>query len=79
MISTVDYDIANEAFSLGEKFLDDKLIRKMPISLPKRFAYNVIAIEAIVRTAEHAKQNKRAYKAVLRRFNQPQLMVSVLL
>ena len=36
--------------------------------------------EAIVRAAEHAKQNKGAYKAVLlKRSNRPQLVVSVLL
>ena len=38
-------DIANEAFALGEKFSDEKLVRKTLRSLPKRFAYKVTAIE----------------------------------
>ena len=38
-------DIANEAFALGEKFSEEKLIRKMLRSLPKRFAYKVTTIE----------------------------------
>ena len=38
-------DIANEAFALGEKFSEEKLVRKTLRSLPKRFAYKVTAIE----------------------------------
>ena len=38
-------DIANEAFVLGEKYSDTKLVRKTLRSLPKRFAYKVTAIE----------------------------------
>ena len=38
-------DIANEAFSLREKFTEEKLIRKALRYLPKRFTYNVIVIE----------------------------------
>ena len=38
-------DIANEAFALGEKYSDIKLVRKTLRSLPERFAYKVIAIE----------------------------------
>ena len=38
-------DIANEAFALGEKISEEKLVRKALRSLPKRFAYKVTAIE----------------------------------
>ena len=38
-------DIANEAFALGEKILEEKLVRKALRSLPQRFAYKVTAIE----------------------------------
>ena len=38
-------DIANEAFALGEKYSNTKLVRKTLRSLPKRFAYKVTAIE----------------------------------
>ena len=38
-------DIANEAFTLGEKILEEKLVRKALRSLPQRFAYKVTAIE----------------------------------
>ena len=38
-------DIANEAFALGKKYSDIKLVRKILKSLPKRFAYKVAAIE----------------------------------
>ena len=38
-------DIANEAFALGERFSEEKLVRKTLRSLPKRFAYKVTAIE----------------------------------
>ena len=38
-------DIANEAFTLGEKYSETKLVRKTLRSLPERFAYKVAAIE----------------------------------
>ena len=38
-------DIANEAFTLGEKHSETKLVRKTLRSLPERFAYKVAAIE----------------------------------
>ncbi|XP_024018585.1 uncharacterized protein LOC112090762 [Morus notabilis] len=38
-------DIANEAFALGEKYTDAKLVKKTLRSLPARFAYKVTAIE----------------------------------
>ena len=38
-------DIANESEDLGEKISDDKLVRKMLRSLPKRFDIKVMAIE----------------------------------
>ena len=38
-------DIANEAFTLGEKFSEEKLVRKTLRSLWKRFVYKVTAIE----------------------------------
>ena len=38
-------DIANEAFGLGEKILEEKLVRKALRSLPRRFAYKVTTIE----------------------------------
>ena len=38
-------DIANSFDSLGEKFFDEKLVRKILRSLPKRFDMKVIAIE----------------------------------
>ena len=37
-------NIENEAFSLGEKIPKERLVRKVPRSLPKRFAYKVTAI-----------------------------------
>ena len=40
-------DIANEAFTLGEKFLEEKLVRKTLRFLPKRFAYKVTEIEEV--------------------------------
>ena len=39
------YDIANEAFALGEKYSDTKLVRKTLRSLPERFTYKVATIE----------------------------------
>ena len=38
-------DIANEAFTFGEKYSDTKLVRKTLRSLPERFTYKVAAIE----------------------------------
>ena len=38
-------DIANEAFALGKKYSDIKLVRKTLRSLPERFTYKVAAIE----------------------------------
>ena len=38
-------DIANEAFALGEKISEEKLVRKALRSLPRRFAYKVTTIE----------------------------------
>ena len=38
-------DIANEAFGLGEKMFEEKLVMKTLRSLSKRFAYKVTAIE----------------------------------
>ena len=38
-------DIANEAFALGEKYSEEKLVQKTLRSLPKRFAYKVTVIE----------------------------------
>ena len=38
-------DIANEAFTLGEKYSDAKLVKKTLRSLLARFAYKVTAIE----------------------------------
>ena len=38
-------DIVNEAFTLGEKYSETKLMRKTLRSLPERFAYKVAAIE----------------------------------
>ena len=38
-------DIANEAFALGEKYSEEKLVQETLRSLPKRFAYKVTAIE----------------------------------
>ena len=38
-------DIANEAFALGERFSEEKLVRKTLRSLPRRFACKVTAIE----------------------------------
>ena len=38
-------DITNEAFILGEKYSETKLVRKTLRSLPERFAYKVAAIE----------------------------------
>ena len=38
-------DITNEAFDLGERFSEEKLVRKTLRSLPRRFAYKVTAIE----------------------------------
>ena len=37
-------NIENEAFSLGEKIPEERLVRKVLRSLPKRFAYKVTAI-----------------------------------
>ena len=34
-------DISNEASSLGEKFSEERVVRKFLRSLPKRFAYKV--------------------------------------
>ena len=39
------FDIANEAFALGEKIPEEKLVRKALRSLPRRFPYKVTAIE----------------------------------
>ncbi|GAA0168894.1 hypothetical protein LIER_23497 [Lithospermum erythrorhizon] len=38
-------DIANESFSLGERKGNVKLVRKVPRTLPNRFAHKVTAIE----------------------------------
>src|ERR1044072_5838005 len=38
-------DIANSSFALGEKMSDEKLVRKILRSLPKRFAMKVTTIE----------------------------------
>ena len=38
-------DIANEAFALGEKYSNTKIVRKTLRSLLERFAYKVAAIE----------------------------------
>src|ERR1044072_7161334 len=38
-------DIANSSFALSEKMSDEKLVRKILRSLPKRFAMKVTAIE----------------------------------
>src|ERR1044072_2654118 len=38
-------DIANTSFALGEKMTNEKLVRKILRSLPKRFAMNVNFIE----------------------------------
>ncbi|KAH6779529.1 hypothetical protein C2S52_010766 [Perilla frutescens var. hirtella] len=38
-------DIANESFALGDAISEEKLVRKVLRSLPKRFAYKVTAIE----------------------------------
>ena len=38
-------NIDNEAFALGEKFSEEKLVRKTLRYLPKRFTYKVTAIE----------------------------------
>ena len=40
-------DIANEAFTLGEKYSETKLVRKTLRSLPERFTYKVAAIEEV--------------------------------
>ena len=40
-------DIANEAFTLGEKYFETKLVRKTLRSLPKRFAYKMVAIKKV--------------------------------
>ena len=37
-------DIENEEFSLGEKIHEQRLVRKVLRSHPKRFSYKVIAI-----------------------------------
>ena len=39
------HDMANASFALGEKMPDEKLVRKILRSLPKRFAMKVTAIE----------------------------------
>ena len=39
------YDMANSSFALVEKMLEEKLVRKILRSLPKRFATKVTAIE----------------------------------
>ena len=38
-------EIANEAFILGEKYFEIKLMRKTLRSLPDRFAYKIVAIK----------------------------------
>ena len=38
-------DIANEAFALGERFSEEKLVRKTLRSLPRRFTYKVTTVE----------------------------------
>lgn len=38
-------DLSNESFALGEKMSEEKLVRKVLRSLPKRFIYKVTAIE----------------------------------
>jgi hypothetical protein len=38
-------DIANTSFALGEKMTNEKLVRKILRSLPKRFSMRVTAIE----------------------------------
>lgn len=38
-------DIANNAFQLGETYLEEKLVKKILRSLPMRFGAKVVAIE----------------------------------
>ena len=38
-------DIANEAFTFGEKYSETKLVKKTLRSFPKRFTYKVVAIK----------------------------------
>ena len=37
-------DIANEAFSLGEKIPEERIVRKVLRSIPKRFSYKVTTL-----------------------------------
>ncbi|KAI3445011.1 hypothetical protein Pfo_001676 [Paulownia fortunei] len=41
------YDIANEVYALGEKYIDFKLIRKVLRSLLERFTYKITDIEEV--------------------------------
>lgn len=38
-------DITNTSFALGEKMYEEKLVWKIPISLPKKFNMKVTTIE----------------------------------
>ena len=59
------YDIANESFALGEKFSEERLVKKALRSLPSRFAYKAIAI----REAEDLKRMRlEELKGSLRSF-----------
>ena len=40
-------DIANTSFSLGEKMSDEKLVRRILRSLPKRFAMKVTQVKKL--------------------------------
>ena len=44
-ISARLFYIANDAFALGEKFSEEKLVWKILRSLPNRFSYEVTVIE----------------------------------
>lgn len=45
MYTTKICGIANEAFALGERYSETKLVTKVIRSLPERFAYKVTTIE----------------------------------
>ncbi|GAA0152259.1 hypothetical protein LIER_10780 [Lithospermum erythrorhizon] len=45
VLETTSEDIANESFALGEVISNEKLVRKVLRTLPKRFAYKVTIIE----------------------------------
>ena len=62
-------DIANEAFALSEKMPEEKLVSKTLRSLPKRFAYKVMAIEEAkdMRTMKLEKlmESRRTFEMIL--------------